>query len=86
MSPDERFIARATSTYGPRLPGGSESHYDFVVEDCAGTRIQHIKIPMARDDLINWRLDGSIAWAVDSSAVSFGFKGARLTLLMDREQ
>jgi hypothetical protein len=85
MSPDGRFVARATSTYGPHSSGGSKSCYAFVVEDRAGTRLQYIEIPVKRDDLINWRLEGSIAWADDGSAVTFDFKRTSLTLLIDRD-
>jgi hypothetical protein len=84
MSPDGRFLARATSTYGPRLPTGTKCCYEFVVEDRAGTRLQYVEIPVPRDDLINWRLEGSIAWADDSSCVTFAFQRTSLTLLIDR--
>jgi hypothetical protein len=86
MSPNGRFIARATSTYGPRLFGGSKSYYEFVVEDRAGRQLQHIEIPMRRDDLINWRLEGSITWADDSSSVTFEIGRASFTLCIDREE
>jgi hypothetical protein len=86
MSPDDRFVARAMSTYGPHSFGGSKSYYAFVVEDRAGRRIQHVEIPVRRDDLINWRLEGSITWADDSSAVTFEFKRTSLTLLIDRDE
>jgi hypothetical protein len=79
-SPDGCFLARAKSTYGPRVPGGSKSCYEFVVEDRAGTRLQHIEVPVPREDLINWRLEGSITWADDSSCVKFEFKQTSLTL------
>ncbi len=83
MSPDGRLIARATSTYGPRLSGVSKSYYEFEVEVRA-TRLQHVKIPVPREDLINWRLEGSIAWAADSSSVTFDFNRVKVTLAVDR--
>jgi hypothetical protein len=85
-SPDGRFLARATSTYGPRLFAGSMSCYEFVVEDRTGTRLQSIEIPVPRNDLINWRLEGSITWTDDSSCVTFEFKRTSLTLLIEREE
>jgi hypothetical protein len=83
FSPDGRFLARAISTYGPRLRDGSGSYYEFALEDRLGTRLQYIKCPVTRDDLINWRLEGSITWANDSSAVTFEFQRTSLTLLID---
>lgn len=79
-SPDGRFVARATSTFAPRISDGSRSRYDFVIEDRAGTRLQHIEITMPRNNLVNWRLEGLLSWADDSSTVTFEFTGARLTL------
>src|SRR5262249_4804529 len=46
MSPDGRFIARATSTYGPCPTSGTQSGYEFSVEDRAGTRIQYVRLPV----------------------------------------
>jgi hypothetical protein len=79
ISPDGRFIARAMSTYGPRWLGQVSSYYEFIVEDRAGTRLQHVEIPVPRDELINWRLEGTITWADDSSAVTFEFRRQRYT-------
>jgi len=84
MSPNGRFLARAMSTYGPRLSAGPKSCYEFVIEDRAGTRLQHVEIPVPREDLINWRREGSIIWADDSSSVTFEFKRTSLTLLIER--
>ena len=81
ISPNGHFLARATSTYGPRWLGG---HYEFVVEDRAGTRLQYVEVPVSRDALINWRLEGSVHWADDSSSVTFEFGRQRLTLPIDR--
>jgi hypothetical protein len=83
MSPDEFLIARALSTYGPHSSGGSKSYYEFVVENRAGRRLQYVEIPVKRDELINWRLEGSIVWADDGSAVTFEFQRTSLTLLID---
>jgi hypothetical protein len=83
---DDRFVARAMSTYGPHSSGGSKSCYAFVGEDRAGRRLQHVEIPVRRDDLINWRLEGSITWADDCSAVTFAFRRTSLTLLIDRDK
>jgi hypothetical protein len=82
-SPDGRFIARATSIYAPRDAVRSESRYDFAVDDRAGRRIQQIEIPAAREELINWRLEGSITWAGDGSSVTFHFNRTTLTLVVD---
>jgi hypothetical protein len=81
MSPDGRFLARATSTYGPRLSAGNKSCYEFFIEDCARVRLQHFKIPMPRDDLINWRLEGLIVWSDNSSSVTFESNSWSLKLL-----
>ncbi len=86
MSPDERFTARAMSTYAPHSRGRSKSYYEFIIEDRAGRRLQYIEIPIKRRDLINWRLEGSIAWTDDSSAVTFDLKRTTLTLLIDRDK
>ena len=59
-SPHGRFLARATSIYGPCVPGGSESYYEFAIEDGAGSRLQQFKLRVPRSNLINWRLEGSI--------------------------
>jgi hypothetical protein len=83
ISPDGRWVARAMSTYGPCPRTGSKSCYEFVVENNRGTRLQQIKVPVPRDDLINWRLEGSIAWSGDSSAVAFEFHGKVVTVLID---
>jgi hypothetical protein len=83
VSPDGRFVARATSTYGPAFLAGSKNYYEFAVEDRRARQLQHIKIPVRRNDLINWRLEGSIAWADDSSAVTFEFNRTCLTILID---
>jgi len=79
-SPDERFTATATSTYGPRLSGGLRSYYEFAVENRARTRLQSIVIQVPRENLINWRREGSISWADDSSSVTFEFQQTSLTL------
>ncbi len=85
-SPDARFLARAMSTYGPRISGGPTSCYEFVVEDRAGRRLQYVEVPVPRDELINWRLEGSITWADDNSSVTFEFKWTSLTLLIELKQ
>ena len=79
-SPDERFTATATSTYGPRYCGGSRSYYEFAVENRERTRLQSIVIQVPRENLINWRLEGLISWADDSSSVTFEFQRKSLTL------
>ncbi len=84
LSPDERFIARAVSTYGSHSSGESNCFYEFVVEDRAERRLQSIAMPVPREDLINWRLEGSIVWANDNSAVTFAFQRSSVTLLLDR--
>jgi hypothetical protein len=83
MSPDGRFIARATSTYGPHSFGGTNSYYEFVVESRSGARLQHFEFPVPRDELINWRLEGSITWADDGSCVAFEFGRKWVTLSVD---
>lgn len=40
---------------------------------------------MPRENLINWHLEGSIAWSDDSSSVTFEFNEARLTLSSNHE-
>ena len=85
LSPDRQFIARAVSSYGPHSFGGSKSYYEFVVEDRTGRRLQSIVMPVPRDDLINWRLEGLIAWADDNSAVAFEFMQSNVTLPLDRD-
>jgi hypothetical protein len=84
MSPDGHFLARATSTYGPRLLAGTKSRYKFVVEVFMGAPLQHVEIPVPRDELINWRLEGVITWSDDSSSVTFEFKRTCVTLLIER--
>ena len=86
VSPDKRFLARATSTYGPRFSRLSTCCYEFVVEDRAGKRLQYVEVPVPRDELINWRLEGSIIWSSDNSSVTFESRGTSLTLLIELKQ
>ena len=58
----------------------------FAVENRARTRLRSIVIEVPREDLINWRREGLISWADDSSSVTFEFQQTSLTLLIDQAE
>jgi hypothetical protein len=79
-SPDKKFLALASDFYNERFWGGTHRYYEFTIETVGGGRVHHILMDEPPQGMIEWREDGLIQWASNSSSVTYTFKGAQLTL------
>ena len=82
-SPDKKFTASASSMIDRFFFGGERQYYEFEVEAASGRQIRRIVIDEPPEGMIEWREEGSIEWAIDSSSVTYSFKGTRLVLIIN---
>ena len=79
-SPDKRFTAHAASMTDRGFFGGERHYYEFTIEADSRQRVRRLVIDEPPEGMISWRGEGTIQWAADSSAVTYGFKGTQLIL------
>jgi hypothetical protein len=84
-SPDQKFLALASGLYSKRFGGGTHNYCEFEIKTAGGGRIHHIVMDEPPQGMIDWREDGVIQWASNSSSVTYTFKGALLTLNVDQQ-
>ena len=84
-SPDKKFLAEASDLYSERFWGGTHNYYEFTITTAEGGRVHHIVMDEPPQGMIDWREDGLIQWASNSSSVTYTFKGAQLTLNVDQQ-
>jgi hypothetical protein len=79
-STDKRYTAHASSMTNRYYWGGERRYYEFIIEAGPRQRIRRIVIDEPPEGMIDWRNEGTIQWAADSSAVTFIFNGTRLIM------
>lgn len=79
-SPDKRFTASASDMTDCGFFSGKRSYYEFTIETGSRQVIRRIVIPEPPEGMINWRGEGTIQWAADSSRVTYSFRGTTLVL------
>jgi len=82
---DKKFLAAASDLYSERFWGGTHNYYEFTIKTPEGGRVHHIVMDEPPQGMIDWREDGVIQWASNSSSVTYTFKGALLTLNVDQQ-
>jgi hypothetical protein len=84
-SPDKKFLALASDFYNKKFWGGTHNYYEFTIKTPGGGRVHHIVMDEPPQGMIDWREDGVMQWASNSSSVTCSFKGAQLTLNVDQQ-
>lgn len=79
-SPNKKFFANAEGFYDTKFWGGKHNYYEFTITSADGRRIQHVVIDEPPQGMTSVREEASIQWAADGSSVTYGVKGANLTL------
>ncbi len=79
-SPNKRFTAHASNLTDCSFFGGEKSYYEFTIESEPPLRVRRMTIDAPPEGIIEWRDEGTIQWASDSSSVTYNFKGTQLTL------
>ena len=79
-SPDKRFTAHAWNLTDCSFFGGERSYYEFRLESEPHVRVRRMVIDAPPEGMIQWRDEGTIEWAADSSSVTYSFKGTQLIL------
>jgi len=79
-SPDKRFTAHASNLIDRSFFGGEKSYYEFTIQSEPQLRVRRMVIDAPPEGLIEWRDEGTIQWAADSSFVTYSFKGTQLIL------
>jgi hypothetical protein len=88
-SPDKKFTAFAQSMAEERIWGRTRNYYDFMIQKGSGPAdpvVRRIEIAEPAEGLINWREEGLIEWAPDSSEVTFVFSDTRLSLKVPKSK
>jgi hypothetical protein len=80
QSPNKQFRASASTLTDRYFFGGERRYYEFLIETDPRERLRRIVIEEPPEGLIQWRGNGTIVWAADSSAVTFTFGGTQLIL------
>ena len=89
-SPDHKWRANATSFDEQRRLGGKRSYYEFTIEIARPEQadiyrqqsVRRVVMEAPTEPAVNWREEGDIQWAADSSAETFRYKGTRMTVEM----
>lgn len=83
-SPDKKFTASASSMVDRFFFGGVRHYYKFEIEDASHRQIRRIVMDDPLEEMIEWREEGLIEWAIDSSSVTYSFNGTKLILLVNQ--
>ena len=84
-SPDRKFLAEASDLYSKRFWGGIHNFYEFTIKTAGGKQVHHIVMDDPPQGTIDWREDGVIQWASNSSSVTYTFNGGQLTLNVEQQ-
>jgi len=78
-SPNKQFTADAFNLTDRSFFGGEKSFYEFTIKS-RGQQIRHVVMEQPREEMIQWRDEGTIQWAPDNSTVTYSFNGMQLVL------
>ena len=78
--PIKKFTASASSMTDRFFLGGERRYYEFEIETGPRQQVRRIVIDEPSEGMIDWREEGSIERASDSSGVAYRFKGSQLIL------
>jgi hypothetical protein len=79
-SPDKRFKAHASSMTDCEFFSGERHYYEFSIEAESRRTMRRLEMDAPAKKTIDWREEGTIEWATDSSTVTYSFKGTQLIL------
>lgn len=79
-SPDKRFTANAFSFTDRFFWGGGRRYYQFTIEEGKRGDVRRMVIDEPPEGMIDWRYEGTIQWASDSSSVTYTFGDTQLIM------
>ena len=79
-SPDGKLSAMPSTVIDESFWGVKRQYYEFAVLDISNHFIRHVTFQDSVERPTQWRVEGSVEWAPDSSQVTFSNAEMRLIL------
>ena len=80
-SPDKKWIAHASTLSEMRIFRTERPYYEFTIQTPPPSprTIRKIRVDAHTEPLIDWREEGEIRWATNSSEVTYMHAGSNMT-------